>query len=114
MRTQLFKKVSCLCQGAGARYRDRACECGGRSFGKQAGRKFDLPGGIQAGADICRSTHQEEEETKGNFAVPLCIPGETVIRRQDSGSCVVLWKTLTFHQQKRSRKKVTRNGLIMI
>lgn len=48
-------------------------------FGKQAGRKFDLPGGIQAERTYAGVRIRKKEETKGNFAVPLCIPGETVI-----------------------------------
>lgn len=48
-------------------------------FGKQAGRKLDLPGGIQAERTYAGVCIRKKEKNSGDFEVPLCVPGETVI-----------------------------------
>lgn len=76
-------------------------------FDRQVGKQIDLPGGVAAkrtydGIEIIRQT-QSRAET-----------GKAAPESDAAGSGTRFVETETFCRQKKSRKKVTRNGLIMI
>lgn len=79
VRTQLLRRCLACVRG---QERDigavhvRAVE---ELFGKQAGRKLELPGGMQAERTYAGVRIGRKGKNSGDYAVPLCVPGETVI-----------------------------------
>ena len=79
VRTQLLRR--CLAQVRG-RERDIGTahvNAVAELFGKQPGRRIDLPGEIRAERTCAGVCIRKKEENRTDFEIPLCIPGETAV-----------------------------------
>ena len=79
VRTQLLRRCLARVRGGERDIGTTHVNAVSDLFGKQPGRKLDLPGEIQAERTYAGVRIKKREENRGIFEIPVRIPGETVV-----------------------------------